>query len=534
MGVRTENVTAGLSLRDSDGAPGQQSFFARPFVTDFTFRLRYLGFGLYWAWMTTFWTGIVRSPLGMASAELTTTARISVQAATAVTFIVAALLARRLTNSFGERLLVLGGAVLGPLGTVAAALGRGQTDGIPMYLALSWVCLGVSCACITLLWGRFYAAIGLRHAALLAPLSLILAVFAGLLLANMQPTAALVIITLLPLGSVGLYVLTAPQLPVLRAPEKGSRPRPLNELWRVFLAIGVYSAALGFYLHSQTVFPQSSPSSATSRLVSLLIPLLVIALLRQHNFGLVFRVGLPLTAAGFLLLPLLGTNSSWIGAAVIAAGGTLVDILTWIALADIAHRSRFSPISVFGFGRAANAGGIALGWAISSALLGTTLTEPSPVLGFSLTMVFVLILTTTLILKDEDFATDDIRPGLGMFAGDHIGGDHRGESEDGHHGPGRWRRSCARIAHEHNLSPREEEVLVLLAKGRSVKHIEKTLVISYHTAKAHANHIYRKLEVHSREELIDLVEQNKELEPLVDDEPDGWAGADHEKTATAI
>lgn len=49
--------------------------------------------------------------------------------------------------------------------------------------------------------------------------------------------------------------------------------------------------------------------------------------------------------------------------------------------------------------------------------------------------------------------------------------------------------------------------MVLLAKGHSVKHIQETLVITYHTAKSHANHIYKKLGVHSREELIELVER---------------------------
>lgn len=123
-------------------------------------------------------------------------------------------------------------------------------------------------------------------------------------------------------------------------------------------------------------------------------------------------------------------------------------------------------------------------------------------------MVFVLILTTSLIFKDEDFTTEPGPTAAGAAAVAAAPG-----SDQIRHGPGRWRRSCATIAREHKLSPREEQVLVLLAKGRSMKHVEETLVISYHTGKAHANHIYRKLGVHSREELIDLVEKNKSCEP---------------------
>ena len=514
MEFRSESLSAARSFREPDGVEPSRRFFPRIFVTDFTFRLRYLGFGLYWAWMTTFWSGALRSPLGMSSIDQTTTARIGVQVATAVGFVLAALFARRLTTSPGERLLVLTGAILGPLGTIVATLGRGHDQGgPPAYLILSWVFLGVACASITLLWGRFYASVGLKNASLLAPLSLVLASVAGLLLASMQPLAALVITTLLPLASVGMFLLVAPEVASSQKLKEADHSQSLGALWRIVAAIGVYGATLGFYLHSQTLFPQNNGSSATSRLVVLVIPLLIIGLLRRNDFGLVFRIALPLTAAGFLLLPILGMNAGWIGAAVVAAGGTFADILTWIALSDIAHRSSRSPILVFGVGRAANAGGIALGWAASYALLGTVTAQPSLVLGFSLTMVFVLILTTSLILKDEDFTTEPRTAGAGTTAEAAAPG-----TDETRHGPGRWRRSCATIAREHKLSPREEQVLVLLAKGRSMKHIEEALVISYHTAKAHANHIYRKLDVHSREELIDLVERNKSCEPPLSEE----------------
>ena len=56
-------------------------------------------------------------------------------------------------------------------------------------------------------------------------------------------------------------------------------------------------------------------------------------------------------------------------------------------------------------------------------------------------------------------------------------------------------------------SPRETEVLALLAQGRSIPYIRDELIISRETAATHAKHIYAKLGVHSRQELIDLVRQ---------------------------
>jgi DNA-binding CsgD family transcriptional regulator len=485
----------------TDGPGAARPYSANLAVAKYAFPLRFLGFGFYWAWMTTFWTGSVRSPLGMPTIDQTTLARISVQTATAVAFLLAVLLARRLMKSSGQMLLVMGGAILGPAGTIVARLGQNQAAGrAPFYIVLAWVSLGIACACITLLWGRFYASVGLKRASLYTPLSLILAVVIGFVLSSMQPLTAIVLTALLPLLSVGTFLLAAPELPAPQARETRGHRQPFGVLWRIALAIGVYGAALGFYLHSVALFGPGKSWPYTGSMVALFVPLVTIVLLRKNNFGVIFRITLPLTAAGFLLLPLLGMGASWIGAAIVAAGGTFFDILTWIALSEIAHRSGLSPVTVFGLGRAANAGGIALGWMGSYLLLGTTAVNPSPVLGFSVAMVFILILTTTLILREGDLPTYETVPGASSAA------EHGQAATETHYGPGRWRRCCTRIAHEHGLSPREEEVMVLLAKGRSMKHIEETLVISFHTAKSHANHIYRKLGVHSREELIDLVE----------------------------
>ncbi len=49
-------------------------------------------------------------------------------------------------------------------------------------------------------------------------------------------------------------------------------------------------------------------------------------------------------------------------------------------------------------------------------------------------------------------------------------------------------------------------MLFLLAKGHNAAAIQETLFISAGTANTHMRHIYRKLDVHSQQELIRLVE----------------------------
>lgn len=61
-------------------------------------------------------------------------------------------------------------------------------------------------------------------------------------------------------------------------------------------------------------------------------------------------------------------------------------------------------------------------------------------------------------------------------------------------------------AQAYELSGRETEVFDLLIKGRNRKHISKTLFISDNTTRTHMRNIYRKLNIHSQQELIDLIE----------------------------
>ena len=59
-------------------------------------------------------------------------------------------------------------------------------------------------------------------------------------------------------------------------------------------------------------------------------------------------------------------------------------------------------------------------------------------------------------------------------------------------------RSNAPAKGDWGLSPREKEVLELMARGRIMKEIGTDLSMSYHTVDAHIRKIYEKLHVHTR------------------------------------
>lgn len=66
--------------------------------------------------------------------------------------------------------------------------------------------------------------------------------------------------------------------------------------------------------------------------------------------------------------------------------------------------------------------------------------------------------------------------------------------------------ACHELVSSHRLSPREEEVALLLARGHTRASIAKKLFVSENTVRAHVKNIYAKLGIHSKQQLIDLIE----------------------------
>lgn len=70
---------------------------------------------------------------------------------------------------------------------------------------------------------------------------------------------------------------------------------------------------------------------------------------------------------------------------------------------------------------------------------------------------------------------------------------------------GRQSRQLEVLYSKYCLTPREAEVLRLMTEGKKTSEICEKLCISSSTLKKHANNIYKKMNVNSRVELINLV-----------------------------
>lgn len=74
-------------------------------------------------------------------------------------------------------------------------------------------------------------------------------------------------------------------------------------------------------------------------------------------------------------------------------------------------------------------------------------------------------------------------------------------------GPDALEERCTAVAQAYGLSPREREVFTLLARGRDVYHISEELFVSTSTVQFHCKNIYRKLDIHRKQDLITMVDR---------------------------
>ena len=117
--------------------------------------------------------------------------------------------------------------------------------------------------------------------------------------------------------------------------------------------------------------------------------------------------------------------------------------------------------------------------------------------------IAVLVVVTMFVLNDtKSFAFDQ---GGSRDGSADAPAARSGEVDGREHSGAELADRIRELAVHFELTPRETEVFELLARGRSIPYVRDALVISKETAATHAKHIYAKLGVHSRQELIDLV-----------------------------
>lgn len=291
---------------------------------------------------------------------------------------------------------------------------------------------------------------------------------------------------------------------------------------------------------------------AAGALTCLLIIGVMLTQRQQANYA--FRTLNPVNAFIIALVVYLTTTagSSTLSHCLFLVSYILVEACLWISYSDMSQKFRISPFHVFGAGR----GIVALG-----AVIATIFMLPvSPLYGWLnstnaiLPVAFVLLmLGTSAYPRDAEIVNtlkrgkaclafldplDPTNKAAKVLAETEAQQGSGGQAENGPQAGvrdaetpsteaavtsvkpaaetpsaandeeriGRYKRRCLALANMCLLSRRETEVLFLLAKGYNTKMIQEQLYISAGTANTHMRHVYRKLDVHSQEDLIRMVD----------------------------
>ncbi|HIT51184.1 MAG TPA: helix-turn-helix transcriptional regulator [Candidatus Aveggerthella excrementigallinarum] len=365
-------------------------------------------------------------------------------------------------------------------------------------MPLGWAavaCGGVGTAFVILLWSELYGCLNPFRVALYYSGSLVVAAAVIYLSRSMDFAAFFAVTTALPLFSLGMVAAGFRSLPAERLPRSEAAPFAIP--WRVIVIMGVYAFAYGLKetdLYQSTFGPHSSFGVVV---VAALIFLLVVVRGRRFQFSLIFRVALLLAVCAFLVVPSIGDWGAFVTDFCIGASYTAFSIFVMVVMANFCYRYGASAVLLFGIERGLRAL-VMLAGRHTDRFLHQSFEAATGDMVLSAIVIVAVVVATMMLLSDRDLAG---RWGLALPG--------MGSVEDAHAETARDELvdRCSKAAQRFGLSQREEEVLRLLAQHKKIGSIEQELFISNNTAKTHIRHIYRKLDVHSRDELVALLEE---------------------------
>lgn len=413
----------------------------------------------------------------------------------------------------------------------------GKETGAVEILAVASVLAGIGGALGGGMWTAAYVRLGLRQSVLYGFLSLALGSVGGLALSFLPDLLSYTISMFMPATALLCYQRAMKaDVGSLPAPEPVYDKEPRTTMLFIFGGLAVFGLALGI----SRGFPAGEPvpMDALQRVVhqmgvviiSLFIIWWFIVKRKRLSFSFLWRIEIMLVAAGMLILSVFPGHFTGLAIATVNIADTLMLGVLWITLQDVARHATTDVYAVYGFAWASRVLSRDAGRVLIMVLgaVGASSYAVTAVIGI---VVFALAASMALLLSDgilkmrplfaEDEApkperrTREPKPSapVASLAPEASGAFAAPQAADGA-APGVLDAKKAPSAQdwfrdEFDLSERETEVALLIAQGRSKAYIADALCLSENTVRTHAKNVYTKLDVHSKQELIDLL-QNRE------------------------
>ena len=187
----------------------------------------------------------------------------------------------------------------------------------------------------------------------------------------------------------------------------------------------------------------------------------------------------------------------------INAGYEFFDILTWVLFVDVSRRRNENALHIFGLGVAFMFAGMGAGTMAGRACDAMIASGDVQISVVAMLATLCLVVVAFMVLPEGVVSqlSQTMRTSRKEKEAEEAPAVATADA-----GAGRLEQHCACVARDYGLTPRESEVIVLLAYGRTLSIIARDLQIAKGTARTHIENIYRKLDVHKQQELIDLVE----------------------------
>lgn len=411
---------------------------------------------------------------------------------TAVGYVAVMFTARRHTPFLSQRVFFLLAGGLTAMGTTLIPLtltfGEGMS-GFALFLAGA-VAVSFGNALLLIMWGELWSALATgrvgRHLYVSYTFAFVL-FFAAYALPFW---AAVAFNTLMPIISAAILVACKHE------PRREPSVLPLDiktvPALRILICILVISIVYGLSQGMANTFAEGDGSFIAKALllagggIAAITLSMVVAPSSAEPIAL-YRPIIPAMVAGLILLLLLPTPYRFLGAGLIIMGVYCLDMFMMLVSTDVAFRARIPVALSFGLAIFCARTGTLLGSFAADALLQPSLW--SAALRTDVFLAGVLILTLIGMLL---FTQVDVQK---LYATPRATTDTSLEQK------------CASIATMCHLTNREGEVLILLARGRTVRYICDELSIAQGTAKHHVSNIYRKVGVFDRQGLLNTIEQ---------------------------
>lgn len=259
----------------------------------------------------------------------------------------------------------------------------------------------------------------------------------------------------------------------------------------VVIGAAIISLAFGFLQFS--LYDQDAPNLTAiiilSHLFATAILFLLVIKVTDSSYSLSFRTIGTLLVLAFLILSAIPNGSTLANLLTATAFGAFEYVLV-IALVDFSSYSKIPKLKIFGLyfflTGIAQAGGCLLSF------FDIRIVSSQHAISYIGVIIAVLLVISSLWFMSDTSLNR-------FFWGKSTSGPGN-ESYD-------FEESAQKVSKLYSLTQREEEIMQLYASGRSSTYIAENLFVSINTVRSHITRIYSKCEVHSRQELITLIEQ---------------------------